>query len=343
MTDATATPRGVPARLISLVLPVHDEQDSLDDLYRQICETLARLPDRAEMIFVDDGSTDRSFEVLRALAARDARVRVVRLRRNFGKAAAYSAGFDASRGDVVIAMDTDLQDDPAEIPLFLREIDAGHDMVIGWKHTGKGPLAKSLPSRFFNSVVRRMTGIPLHDFNCPFKAYRAEVLREIRVYGELHRYIPVLAAARGFTLAEVAIRNLPRRHGHSHYGVERYWRGMLDLLTVIFVTRFAKRPAHLLAVGGLVAGALGVAILSFLVAAHVMYVMDMATSRWMFRDRPAISLGILLIIVGIQFLVTGLLGELIVIGNSSKGIDTGYSVRQTIGEPPDQPPPVAGG
>ena len=180
-------------------------------------------------------------------------------------------------------------------------------------------------SIFFNKVVRRVSGIPLHDFNCPFKAYRREVLEEISVYGELHRYIPVLARARGFSLTEIKISNLPRKHGKSNYGFERYIRGMLDLVTVVFITRFAKRPMHLLAVGGLVAGALG--------GGHFLYELGFLPYRWNLRDRPILSLSILLMIVGIQFFVSGLLGELMVVGSNKKASDAGYSVRETLSRP----------
>jgi hypothetical protein len=186
--------------------------------------------------------------------------------------------------------------------------------------------------------VRRVTGIQLHDFNCPFKAYRSQVLREIQVYGELHRYIPVLAAARGFTLCEIKISNLPRRHGRSHYGMERYVRGMLDLLTVVFITRFAKRPMHLLAVGGLIASLSGLGVLAFFIAAHALHKVGvLPDDSWNIHDRPALSLGILLIIVGFQFLVSGLLAELFVIANARNGGDQGFSVLEVVERPPEQP------
>ena len=323
---------------ISFVLPVFNEARSLELLYRKISAVMGRLPNDYEIVFVDDGSTDDSFVVLNELHERDPRVRVIQLRRNFGKAAAYTAGFDAARGDVIITLDTDLQDDPAEIPLFLQKIDEGYDMVIGWKHEGKGELSKSLPSRLFNTVVRLVTGIKLHDFNCPFKAYRREVLHEINIYGELHRYIPVLAKSRGFTLTEIKITNLPRQHGRSHYGFERYVRGMLDLLTVVFITRFAKRPMHLLAIGGLVASTMGMSIIAFLIGAHVLYRAGVLEHRgWNIHDRPALSLGILLFIVGIQFISSGLLAELFVIGTNPRGSDTGYSVRRVLETEERQP------
>jgi glycosyltransferase involved in cell wall biosynthesis len=321
------------ARMISFVLPVYNEHANLAELHERITAVMADQPDAYELVFVDDGSTDDSFDVLSALREQDDRIRVVQFRRNFGKAAAYSAGFEGARGDVIITMDTDLQDDPAEIPLFVKKIDEGFDMVVGWKHKGKGSLEKSLPSRFFNAVVRRLTRIPLHDFNCPFKAYRRQVLQEIHVYGELHRYIPVLASSRGFTLAEIKISNLPRKHGKSHYGLERYIRGMLDLLTVIFITRFLKRPMHFLAVGGILACTLGLGILAFFTGAHILFRAGVLTHvTWNIHDRPALSLGILLIIVGIQFFSMGLLAELLVMGSKVKQADSSYSIKRTLGD-----------
>jgi len=326
-----------PLRLISFVLPVYDEEGNLRELHAKIGETMKPRPERYEMVFVDDGSTDRSIELLEELQRGDKRIRVVQLRRNFGKAAAYSAGFDHARGDVVITMDTDLQDDPAEIPLFIDEIDKGFDMVVGWKHEGKGPLGKSMPSRFFNRVVNFITGIPLHDFNCPFKAYRKEVLREINVYGELHRYIPVLANSRGFTLSEIKIKNLPRTSGKSKYGLERYMRGMLDLLTISFITRFARRPMHLIGLGGILACMAGGGIVGSLVLAHVLFKSGILTdASWNIHDRPALTLGVLMIVVGIQLFSIGLLGELMVKRMGPDANDRGYSVSRVLEDQADE-------
>jgi glycosyltransferase involved in cell wall biosynthesis len=332
------TPAGAvsPAGLVSFVIPVLDEEGNLEELHGKITAVMQARGTRHELVFVDDGSTDGSLVVLRGLQRKDPRVRIVQLRRNFGKAAAYSAGFDHARGEIVITMDADLQDDPGEIPLFLDEIAKGYDMVIGWKHRGKGPLGKSIPSKIFNRVVNRITGIRLHDFNCPFKAYRREVLLEIHVYGELHRYIPVLASSRGFSMTEIPISNLPRKSGRSKYGLERYMRGMLDLLTISFITRFAKRPMHLLGVSGILACGFGFGIVSFFVVAHFLHAAGLLSDRsWIIHDRPALSLSILLMMVGVQFFSIGLLGELFVTGSGKTRSDRGYSIKQVLeGEPP---------
>jgi glycosyltransferase involved in cell wall biosynthesis len=325
-TSGTASPR-----LVSFVLPVFNEQASVGVLFQRIAEVMRQRPERFEALFVDDGSTDGSFDKLAELCRADARVRIVQLRRNFGKSAAYSAGFDHARGDTIITLDTDLQDDPEEIPLFLDKLAEGYDMVVGWKHEGKGPPGKSWPSKLFNLVVRWVTRIPLHDFNCPFKAYRKAVLGEIEVYGELHRYIPVLASARGFSLAEIKIKNLPRRFGSSHFGLERYVRGMLDLLTVVFITRFAKRPLHALAIAGLLAFSLGFGILALMLVGHVLHHSGVLLDpSWNLHDRPALSLSVLLMIVGAQFISLGLLGELFVTASAASANNKGYSIRKIL-------------
>jgi glycosyltransferase involved in cell wall biosynthesis len=319
------------SRLISFVLPVYDEEANLEELHRQITAAMSARDEPYELVFVDDGSTDRSVEVLIGLQRADSRVRVVQLRRNFGKAAAYTAGFDNARGEFVITMDTDLQDDPAEIALFLDKLAEGYDMVVGWKHEGKGPVGKRVPSKIFNRVVNFITGIPLHDFNCPFKAYRKDVLREIHIYGELHRYIPVLVRARGFTLAEVKIKNLPRVAGTSKYGLERYVRGMLDLLTISFITRFAKRPMNLLGLSGLLACSVGAGTVAFFVIAHFLYKAGVLLDRsWNMHDRPALSLAILLVVVGIQFFSLGLISELLITKSAATRDDRGYSIKRIL-------------
>lgn len=318
---------------ISLVIPVYNEEGNLQSLYPKITGVMESLPYDYELVFVDDGSTDKSFNVLSEIQQKDKKVKVIQLRRNFGKSAAYSAGFHHAKGEIIITMDADWQDDPDEIPLFIDKISEGYDIVIGWKHRGKGSLDKTIPSRIFNKVVSYVTGIPLHDFNCPFKAFRRDVLQELDIHGKLHRFIPVLAISRGFAFAEIRIKNLPRRHGKSNYGMERYHQGMLDLLTVIFITRFSKRPLHLLGMAGLISCLLGSAILLVLAGAHFLYVAGLlSNSSWNIHDRPLLSLGILLIIVGIQCFSIGLLGELFINVTGSPGNNSEYSIRQILDE-----------
>src|SRR5947208_3509700 len=231
--------------MISVVIPVFNEQDSLAALYDELAQTAQQANLRFEILFVDDGSRDGSWDLIRSLAERHADVHGIRFRRNFGKAAALSAGFNAARGDIIMTLDADLQDDPAEIPRFLAKLNEGYDVVSGWKATRLDPWHKVLPSRVFNGMVSWLTGVRLHDHNCGMKCYRAEIFREIRLYGELHRFIPVLAAARGFRVGEIEINHRPRKFGRSKYGVRRFVKGFLDLMTVKFLTGFGQRPQHL--------------------------------------------------------------------------------------------------
>ena len=238
--------------MITVVVPVHDEEASLSTLLGELEAVFAAgTLGPVEFIFVDDGSHDGSWSVLTTLAGRDQRVRAIRFRRNFGKAAALTAAFQAARGDLVFTLDGDLQDDPAEIPRFLAELEKGCDVVSGWKRIRHDPWHKVYPSRLFNWMVSAVSGCRLHDHNCGFKLYRRAVLREIGIYGELHRFIPVLAHARGFRVAEIEVRHRSRRHGVSKYGFSRFFKGFLDLLTVRFLTRFRQRPLHVLGGAGL--------------------------------------------------------------------------------------------
>lgn len=317
---------------VSLVIPVYNEEGNLRELQARIKEVMAKQPRTYEVLYIDDGCSDNSLAILTDIQKTDPHVRIIQLRRNFGKAAAYSAGFDKAGGSIIITLDADLQDDPREIPLFIEKITAGVDMVVGWRYSRQAGLDKTLPSKIFNRVVALVTRIPLHDFNCPFKAYRREVFDEVSIRGELHRYIPVLAHARGFSLAEIRIENKPRFAGSSKYGMERYLRGMLDLLTVFFITRFAQRPLHLLGLAGLATCLLGFAILAFFAGAHFMYKLGLLTdSSWNIHERPFLSLGILLAIVGVQFFSMGLIGELFITARSKGGRKDDYSVKQTWG------------
>ncbi|MEQ9642674.1 MAG: glycosyltransferase family 2 protein [Alphaproteobacteria bacterium] len=288
--------------LISIVVPAFNEQDSVAQLHREVDGVCAEHGLAMELIFVDDGSSDATPQRLETLANEDARVGVVRFRRNFGKAAALHAGFQRARGDVVITMDADLQDDPAEIPRFLERIAAGADVVSGWKKVRNDPVDKTLPSRVFNAVVSRVSGVKLHDFNCGFKVYRREALNGLSLYGELHRFIPVLLHWRGFRVEEMVVNHRPRQFGHSKYGVERLVKGFFDLLTVVLMTRFVSRPLHIFGAIGLLFGALGMLCLGYLT---ILWFAGMGP----IGDRPMMMLGLLLIVVGVQMVSTGLLAE----------------------------------
>ncbi len=293
-----------PSIDISVVIPVLNEEDSLNVLYDKLLSVLSGITGRFEIIFIDDGSTDGSFGILEALHDRDSRVRVVQFRRNLGKSAALSVGFEESRGDIVITMDADLQDEPEEIPRFLEVVAQGYDLVSGWKYPRLDPLSKTLPSLVFNRTVQLMTGLRLHDLNCGFKAYRHDVVDELRIYGELHRYIPVLAYWRGFRVTEIQVRHHPRQFGRSKYGIERFLRGFLDLLTVLFLNRYNRRPLHLFGWLGFFTFLAGFVIVAYLSALWIGGVRPIGT-------RPLLSFGVLFLFMGVQFVSFGLLAEMV--------------------------------
>jgi glycosyltransferase involved in cell wall biosynthesis len=297
--------------LLSIVIPVFNERQSLEQLHGELTE-VARVHDyRMEIIFVDDGSQDASWEVISRLAAGDESVRGLRLRKNFGKAAALRAGFKAARGNRVVTLDADLQDDPREIPRFLAEMDQGIDVVSGWKKVRHDPWHKVGPSRIFNWLVGVMTGVRLHDHNCGFKAYRWEVCDEVRLYGELHRFIPVLAAARGWKVGEIVVQHRPRQFGQSKYGVTRIIKGFLDLLTVSFLTDYGQRPQHLLGSIGLLCfsfGTIGITLLSgwWVVSRLAESIPDVHL-----HERALFYYSMVAALLGAQFMAMGFLAELI--------------------------------
>jgi glycosyltransferase involved in cell wall biosynthesis len=312
------------AGTLSIVVPAKNEEESLPLLVARIVQvcTASGLALR-DIVLVDDGSTDNTWAVMSQLAADNATVQAIRLRRNFGKATALMVGIGACAGDVVITMDADLQDDPDEIPRFLEMLDAGHDLVSGWKKERLDPLSKTLPSRLFNRVTARISGVRLHDFNCGFKAYRREIFDSVDLYGELHRYVPVLAHALGYRIGELPVRHHARRFGKSKYGVARYLRGFLDLLTVVMLTRFAYRPGHLF--GGL--GSLfligGGAVLAYLTGLKLFTGASIG-------GRPLLLFGVLVVIVGMQLVLFGLLAELI-ISRTQRPVETRKLVWQHLG------------
>ena len=229
---------------LTIIIPVYNEEQSLRELYESLKSALNRMG-RHEILFVDDGSTDGSMRVIHSFRSKDRRVKAIRFRRNYGKSAALSVGFQHARGDIIVTMDGDLQDDPFEIPNLVNEIKKGYDLVSGWKKKRFDPITKTIPSRFFNFVTSLMTGIRLHDFNCGLKAYRREVVKEMKIYGELHRYIPVLAHYQGFKVGEIPVQHHPRKYGKTKFGVGRFWKGFLDFLSSLFTTRYMRRPLHL--------------------------------------------------------------------------------------------------
>jgi glycosyltransferase involved in cell wall biosynthesis len=309
-------PRGTE---VSVVIPLYNEEQSLRELYEGLRRGLSFTGGRYEIIFVDDGSTDNSARVLRDLRARDGRVKIIRFRRNYGKSAALSVGFQHTKGDFVVTMDADLQDDPAEIPRLVGELKKGYDLVSGWKKKRRDPIIKTIPSRFFNFVTAVLTGIRIHDFNCGLKAYQRDVVKHVKLYGELHRYIPVLAHWQGFSIGELIVEHHPRKYGKTKYGVGRFWRGFLDLLTVLFTTRYFRRPLHLFGMWGIFFALAGLAIVIWLVVEWFMGLTALS-------NRPLFFVGIMLIIVGIQFISIGLLGEMI--SKSGQTAEHEYVIRE---------------
>ncbi len=321
----------IPGQHLSVVIPLLNEAENLPELLDELLDAFEKLHgyERFEIIFVDDGSTDRSYEILESQFHELQMITVIRFRRNFGKSAALSAGFSAARGDVVVTMDADLQDVPAEMPRLVAPItDDTADLVSGWKTPRQDPWTKTAPSALFNRTVRAVTGIPLHDFNCGFKAYRRDVLSELHLYGEMHRYIPVLAYYRGFRIAEVPVQHRARRHGTSKFGLERYFRGFFDLLTVLFLNHYTRRPLHLFGWIGFVAFGAGLLINLYLTILKLGFGEPIG-------NRPLLTLGVLLMLIGAMFFVFGLLGEMIAyqtrvsLGRSS-GASFDYSVRSVL-------------
>jgi glycosyltransferase involved in cell wall biosynthesis len=305
---------------ISVVIPLYNEEQSLKELADQLKSALVRLGGRYELIFVDDGSTDNSFRVLRDLHFRNNRIKVIRFRRNYGKSAALMVGFQRAQGEFVVTMDADLQDDPAEIPNLIRQIKLGYDVVSGWKKKRRDPITKTIPSRFFNSVTAFLTGIKIHDFNCGLKAYRRDVVKSVNVYGELHRYIPALAHWQGYSIGETVVQHRARKYGKTKFGVGRFFRGFLDLVTVLFTTRYISRPLHLFGVWGMVSTFAGLCVDGYLVA-------EWMAGKTSLGNRPLFLVGLILIIVGIQFVSIGLLGEMI---TKAQHVERDYSIREII-------------
>jgi glycosyltransferase involved in cell wall biosynthesis len=316
--------------MLSLIIPVYNEAESLRELARQIQAACDGPPSREfEVVFVDDGSRDESWSIIRELSAGSKHFRGVRFRRNFGKAAALSAAISAARGDVLVMLDADLQDDPAEISRLLAKLEEGFDVVNGWKKHRLDPWHKVYPSKVFNGLVGWLTGLWLHDHNCGLKCFRREVANEVRLYGELHRFIAVLAHARGFRVAELDVHHRPRQFGHSKYGVRRFLRGFLDLLTVRFLTGYGQRPQHALGSWGLFFTGLGVLGLAYLGVVWVLT--NVALMEYgPIGNRPLLAYSMASLLLGGQMLSLGFLAELIVSNTTRPG--DAYSVAERTGE-----------
>lgn len=304
---------------LSIIIPAYNEKDSLPKLLEQISKEMAPLNLDYEIIVIDDGSTDGTDEILRELKSSHQKLRAYIFRKNYGKSAALSEGFKQARGERVITMDADLQDDPGEIPNLLKKLDEGFDLVSGWKKKRHDPITKKLPSRLFNFVTSLLSGISIHDFNCGLKAYRKEVLETIHIYGELHRFIPVIAHWQGFRVGEIPVKHHPRKFGRSKFGINRFFHGFLDLITVLFLTRYKTSPLHIFGMVGMLIFIAGFLIESYLT---IIWFGGAGIGR-----RPLFFLGILLIIVGAQFIVLGLLGEMLSAGFSEK---TEYTYKEKI-------------
>jgi glycosyltransferase involved in cell wall biosynthesis len=314
-----------PTPHLSVVIPIHYEEESIPTLYERLTSVLAQLPGGYEIIAVDDGSRDRSFALLRELARDDRRLRVVRFRRNFGQTAAFTAGFERARGEVVVTIDADLQNDPADIPRLLDKLGEGYDVVSGWRKNRQDAfLSRTLPSRIANGLISRVTGTRLHDYGCSLKAYRREVVQDIQLYGELHRFIPAIASWQGVIVAELPVNHEPRRYGTSKYGIGRTLRVVLDLLTVRFLLSYSTRPMQIFGLWGLLAAAAGTITLGYLGFVRIVLAQPIA-------DRPLTLLGVLLMVLGIQFISIGLLGELIVRAVNSGRSGAAYRVREEVG------------
>jgi glycosyltransferase involved in cell wall biosynthesis len=308
---------------ISVIIPLLNEEDSLPELASLLEEELGKITKgKYEVIFIDDGSTDSSFEKIKSINNSNNRFKCIRFRRNYGKSAALAVGFQKSRGKIVITMDADLQDDPAELASLVAKINEGYDLVSGWKKKRYDPISKTIPSKFFNYVTSKVSGVKLHDFNCGLKAYRKSVVKTLRLYGEMHRYIPALAHWEGFKVTEIPVKHHPRKYGKTKFGLSRFIYGFLDLLTVLFTTRYFKRPLHFFGTSGFALTFIGLVINLYLTYEWVL-------GKTYLSNRPLALFGIALIIVGVQFISMGLIGEMMV-KNFITSNPNNYSIKQYI-------------
>jgi glycosyltransferase involved in cell wall biosynthesis len=306
---------------LSIVVPAFNEQDSVFELIERINTVCLKNNYTYEIIFINDGSTDKTESFIEQAIVKNDQIKLISFRRNFGKSAALSEGFEYASGEIIITMDADLQDDPAEIINLINKINEGFDLVSGWKKKRNDPISKTLPSKLFNMVTSKLSGISLHDFNCGLKAYRSEVAKSIKVYGEMHRFLPVLAFWQGFRVSEIPVEHHARKFGVSKFGARRFFSGLFDLMTVLFITKYKRKPMHIFGFLGLFFSSLGFGILLYLTG--LKFIFDIGIN-----GRPLLTFGVLLCIVGVQFIGVGLLGELMTYNWQSKA---DYSVKKTLG------------
>jgi glycosyltransferase involved in cell wall biosynthesis len=304
---------------LSIIIPVFNEEPNLIKLYSAIKTVLDNNSIKDyELIFVDDGSTDNTIEVLKSLKKKDLRIKLIVFQRNFGKSAALDAAFSLAEKEIIITMDGDLQDDPVEIPRFIAKIEEGFDLISGWKRQRKDPLSKTIPSKFFNWLAAILTKVKIHDFNCGFKAYKKNVVKNIEIYGELHRYIPALVNTKGFKIAEIEVKHHKREFGKSKFGTGRLFKGLFDLITVYFLTKFARRPLHFFGTFGAISFFFGTGI--------GIYLTIIKLNGATIGNRPILSLAVLLMVIGIQFISLGLIGELV----SKNNLEKGYIIKEIL-------------
>lgn len=302
--------------MLSVVIPAYNEERNIPLLCKSLKSVLNKY--QYEIIFVDDGSLDNTFNMLKTISQKDKKIKVVSFQRNYGKSAALSAGFDIAKGDIIITMDADLQDDPKEIPRFIEKINEGYDLVSGWKFKRRDPLSKTIPSKFFNFLTSVLTKVKIHDINCGFKAYRKNVTKNINIYGELHRYIPVLASLNGYEVGEVKVEHHSRKYGKSKYGTSRLFKGFVDLITVKFLTSYGRKPLHLFGLIGFLCFFLGIISGLYLI---VVWFIERGIG-----DRPLLMLAVLLVVLGVQFISLGLLGEMVTEDKKKKD----YQIREIL-------------
>lgn len=310
---------------VSVVIPLLNEEKNIPILYDELTQTLCKTELEYELLFIDDGSSDSSLEILEKLQQDDSRICVISLRKNFGQTAAMSAGFDMADGEVIIAMDADLQNDPADIPLLLEKINEGADMVTGWRYNRQDPfLSRKLPSKIANKIISFSTGVHLHDYGCTLKAFRHDVIKTIKLYGEMHRFIPAIASAMGVTVVEVKVNHRARRFGTSKYGISRTLRVILDLITVKFLLNYATRPIHVFGTIGFISGSVGTLLAIILTFQRQFYGTPLS-------DRPLLLLAVLLIFVGVQFITIGLVAEMLARTYHESQNKPTYYVRKIFG------------